>query len=99
GGAARFRIAPVEVQRVYRVIGDELLAVRERHALAQVEGPGLGAVGRLPALRQLGMRLPVLRPFRQAVPDAMAGVDEHGIGGGAEIEAVGGAAAREAKLE
>ena len=67
--AARFRVATVEVEGIDRVVGREFLAVREGHALAQLEDPVLGAVGRLPALRQFRMRSSVLVPFGEAVPD------------------------------
>ena len=98
-GAARFRVAPVEVERVDRVIGSEFLAIREGHAFAQVQDPVLGAVGRLPALRQFRMGLAVLTPFGEAVPDPVVGVDHHGIGRCAEVEAVSGAAAGESELQ
>ena len=98
-GAAGFRFAPVKVERIDRVVGGEFLAVREGHALAQLEDPVLGAVGRLPALRQLRMRASVLVPFGEAVPDSVVDVDHHGIGGGAEVQAVGGAAAGKAELQ
>ena len=89
----------MKIERVDRVVGGEFLAVRKGHALAQVEDPVLGAVIRLPALRQLRMGFPVLAPFGEAIPEPMVGVDEHGICSGAEIEAVGGAAARKAELQ
>src|ERR1700684_3191327 len=95
--AARFCVAPVEVERINCVVGRELLAVGESYAFAQLEYPILCAVGRLPALSQFRMRSSILVPLGETVPDAVVGVDHHGIGGGAGVEAVGGAGAGEAE--
>ncbi len=99
GGAAGLRVAAVEVERIDRVVGIEFLAVRKGHAFAKVQDPVFGAVGRLPALRQFRMGFSVLTPFGEAIPEAVIGIDHHGIGRGAEVEAVGGAAAGEAELQ
>ena len=99
GGAARFRLAAMKVERIDGVVGSERLAVRERDALAQLEDPVLRAAGRLPALGELRMRLAVHAPFGEAIPEAVIDGDHHRIVRGPEVEAVRGAAAGETELE
>ena len=96
-GPAGLGVAAVQVQRVDGVVGGELLAVRELDALAEVENPVLGAVLRLPALGQIWMRPAVLAPFDDAVEQAMADVDHHGVVVRGDVDAVGRAAAAEAE--
>ena len=52
--AAGLGVAAVQVERVDRVVGGELLSVRELDPLSQVEDPVLGPVLRLEALGQFG---------------------------------------------
>ena len=87
-------------QRLQHVVGVEVLAVMERHALAEVEGPGLGVGRRLPAFGELALERPVGRDLGQAVEHrAVRQHDHEAVGMRAPVPAVGGVGARDAHAQ
>ncbi len=97
--AARLGVAAMQVQRIDRVVRGEFLAVGELDAFAKVEDPVFGAVRRLEALGELGMRFAVIAPLDDAAEQPVAGVDHDRVVVGRDVDAVGRAASAKAEPE